>query len=201
MRLPCIYPLALIYGLDLSGSFYICPIFIHLLQTDINSQPHHPPLGLWYFKALFSKLEWRTQGQAREPAPALSCFTTAGYFFYLRLSNRSEVLMFTINIHMIGQNVRKLEIMLQECTHCEKSRWGRENVYQCCFMQCAESSICHHLLSSVATFPVAKQAYKLPLDAWWNFGFTALSGWRPPYCTMHKVTRTNVCTRSTRVRL
>lgn len=28
-------------------------------------------------------------------------------------------------------------------------------------------------LSSTSTFLVTKQAYKLPLDAWWNFGFAA----------------------------
>lgn len=70
-------------------------------------------------------------------------------------------------------------------------------------MQCSESSICQsfELLSSALTFPVTQQAYKLPLHAWWNFGFTVQSGWRPPSHVMHQLTCTNVCTSLVQVRL
>lgn len=156
IRLPYIYPLALIYRLDLSGSFYICLIFSCLLQTNINPLP-----CLWYFKALFSKLEWRAQGQAEEPAPALSCFMTRGYFFFC--------------IPVIGQTVRKLEIILSD----QMSRnvpivkncvYG--GLFQCCCMQCSQSSTCHQCVLTL-NFSRYQADYKLPLDAWWNFGFAA----------------------------
>lgn len=37
--LPHLHLLALIYDLDISACFYICPIFISLLQTDIKRRP------------------------------------------------------------------------------------------------------------------------------------------------------------------
>lgn len=53
------------------------------------------------------------------------------------------------------------------------------------------SSSSHHDMSWPASIsPVTNQDYKFYC---WHFGLASQRGWRPPYCSMHTLTCTNLC--------
>lgn len=71
------------------GLFYICPVFIHLLQTDINPHPTPPatppapptpPKGSGIFRACFQSWNGKVRAKPVSRAAALSSFTTPWLF-------------------------------------------------------------------------------------------------------------------------
>lgn len=128
---PTLLCACLIYGLDLSGSFYICPIFVHLLQTDMNP-PHHWGSGI--LRPCFQS--WNGKLRAKPGSQLL-------HFHVLWLQGIS----FSVSQQLLkGFDVYDWRpydrVKCVEAWIVRPVQIGRDNAYQCCFMQCAEFSSC-----------------------------------------------------------